>query len=328
MSRLRGAAQSVLNDPKRMRIVDRTTALALRVGAPPFSFFTRVGPARLPASTESLRRMGIYPIRDHYYQPLFNDAHLTQPLSAVRELPGIDWRHADQVALLEQLQFAEELLALDLAADPRSDLDFSLSNPSFGAGDAEFLYSMVRHIKPRRVFEIGSGNSTKIARLALQRNATETGVECEHVCIEPYEAPWLEHLGVRVIRQRVQDLDLEFFDQLAANDLLFIDSSHVIRPQGDVLCEYLQVLPSLASGVFVHIHDIFSPRDYPERWIRESVRMWNEQYLLEALLGNTGRYAVVAALNYLKHAEYDRLSAVCPYLTSDREPGSFYLRIR
>jgi len=272
--------------------------------------------------------MGLFPIRDHYYQPLFNDAHLTKSLTEVRRLPGIDWRHKSQVSLLSELRFADELLALHLDRLPKSDIDFSLENTWFESGDAEFLYSMIRHVKPSRVFEVGSGNSTKIVRLALKKNAIETGLVPEHVCIEPYEMPWLEQLGVRVIRERVEDVGLELFSQLEPNDLLVIDSSHMIRPQGDVLFEYLELLPSLPSGVFVHIHDIFTPRDYPEQWVRTNVRMWNEQYLLEALISNSDRYEIVAALNYLKHAEYVQLATVCPYMTSESQPASFYIRVR
>ena len=95
-----------------------------------------------------------------------------------------------------------------------------------------------------------------------------------------------------------------------------------------MLFEYLELLPSLASGVYVHVHDIFSPRDYPDAWVRTKVRMWNEQYLLEALLSNSDRYEIVAALNYLQHSEHELLAAHCPYLTPGAEPGSFYLRVR
>jgi len=327
VSNVESVARTVARKLRVKRLVDRTTAWGLRVASPPYLFFTWMGPAKLPTSRQTLRRMGLYPIRDHYYQPLFNDEHLTKELSAVRALPGINWRHGDQVALMDQLTYRQELVDLDLAAEPRGDLDFSISNPEFGSGDAEFLYSMVRLIKPARVIEIGCGNSTKILQLALRRNSAETGQECEHICIEPYEMPWLEQLGVRVVRERVENLGLEFFSQLGANDLLFIDSSHMIRPQGDVLFEYLELLPTLASGVYVHIHDIFSPRDYPDFFIHNLVRMWSEQYLLEALLAHSTRYRIVAALNYLHHSEYERLAQVCPYLVPSRIPGSFYLRV-
>lgn len=310
-----------------MRVVDHVTSVGLRIASPPYFLFSRLGPTRLPSSTRTLKRIGLFPIRDHYYQPLFNDAHLVRPLSEVRTLPGIDWKLESQVRLLAELGFADELRELHLDRPSQNDLDFHFENGGFESGDAEFLYSMIRRLKPLRVFEIGSGSSTKIAQLALRRNATEDGRIAEHICIEPYEMPWLEQLGIRVIRERVEDVGLSLFNQLESNDLLFIDSSHMIRPQGDVLFEYLELLPSLANGVFVHVHDIFTPRDYPDQWVRMDVRMWNEQYLLEALLSNTDRYQIVAALNYLKHAEYDQLSAVCPYLTPEREPGSFYVRI-
>lgn len=317
-----------LGVPRAMRFVDRVTAVALRIASPPYFFFTKLGPARLPSSTRSLKRMGLFPLRDHYYEPLFNDAHLTKSLTEVRRLPGINWRHESQMSLLSELGFSDELLALHLDSPPTSETEFFIKNGGFGSGDADFLYSMIRHLKPARVFEVGSGNSTKIAQLALKRNTTETGRVAEHICIEPYEMPWLEQLGVRVIRERVEDVGLELFSQLEPNDLLFIDSSHMIRPQGDVLFEYLELLPSLSSGVFVHVHDIFTPRDYPEQWVRTEVRMWNEQYLLEALISDSDRYEIVAALNYLRHTEYEQLASVCPYLTKEREPGSFYVRIR
>jgi len=108
---------------------------------------------------------------------------------------------------------------------------------------------------------------------------------------------------------------------------LFIDSSHVIRPNGDILYEYLQILPQLQSGVYVQVHDIFSPRDYLTEWQIEDVRFWNEQYLLEVLLSCEHRYEIVSALNFLKHKYFGDLKRVTPYLTEDREPGSIYFRI-
>ncbi len=328
MRRWRRAGKSIILDAKIRNVLDWITSVALWAASPPSKFFTRLGPARLPRSREKLKRMGIFPIRDHYFQPLFNDAHLIEPLSEVRHLPGINWRHRNQVELLESLTYAQELKSMKLMLPATHDTKFYMENGAFESGDAEFLYSMLRFLKPRRLIEIGSGNSTKIARNALQRNALETGDSCDHVCIEPFESPWLEQLEIKIIRERVEMVGLEIFMGLEAGDMLFIDSTHVIRPQGDVLFEYLQLLPSLASGVYVHVHDIFSPRDYPDQWVRNHVRMWNEQYLLEATIGNQDRYEVVAGLNYLKHTEFDRLLAACPYLTEDSEPASFYIRIR
>jgi hypothetical protein len=290
--------------------------------------FRRLGAKPLPKTSAHLKKIGVYPIRDHYSEPLFNDAYLLRPLGEDRELPGINLAVEEQINFLSKLQFSEELRQMKLDAPAKSDFDFCIQNGSFGSGDSEFLYQFIRYVKPKKVIEIGSGNSTKIVRLALKRNEAESGAAAEHVCIEPYEQPWLRDLtGITLIRERVEKLNYDWGRELQSGDLLFVDSSHMIRPQGDVVTEYLNIFPRLGCGVFVHIHDIFTPKDYPEAWLKDDVIFWNEQYLLEALLTNTNKYEITASLNYLKHHHYDNLVKVCPYLTREREPGSFYLRV-
>ena len=138
--------------------------------------------------------------------------------------------------------------------------------------------------------------------------------------------PWLEDAAVKLVRKKVEDVDSAFFAQLDENDILFIDSSHIIRPQGDVLYEYLELLPTLNQGVYVHIHDIFSPKNYLKQWLVDEIRFWNEQYLLEAFLSHNRDWKIVGALNYLHHHHYDELKLVAPYLQPQRQPGSFYLQ--
>lgn len=285
--------------------------------------------AKFPRSTRVLKKIGVFPIVDHYYEPMFNDSSLTRPLSDDRDLPGIDLNVDGQLDYLSKLNFSSELIAMKLDRQPVDLTDFYIDNPSYGPGDAEFLYQIIRSIKPRKIIEIGSGYSTKIARIALIKNHSESGQRATHTCIEPYEMGWLEKVdGIQVIRERVEACGLDWANELSPGDLLFVDSSHMIRPQGDVLKEYLEIFPLLASGVYIHIHDIFTPKDYPYQWIVNDVLFWNEQYLLEALLSNTERYEIVGAVNYLKHHQYEKLRAVCPYLTAEREPGSFYIRVR
>jgi predicted O-methyltransferase YrrM len=285
----------------------------------------RIGLQRLPLCRGAFIRIGLLPIRHHYYEPFTTGADLDRPLSDVRSLPGIRWNESAQLELLERLVFESELS--DLRA-PRTDpLDFRLENNSFEAGDAEFLYQFVRERKPKRVFEVGSGHSTLLVRAALRKNAAEhESKSYTHICIEPYEAPWLESAVSVVYRKRVEHVDKALFEELKEDDILFIDSSHVIRPQGDVVTEYLEILPRLRPGVIVHVHDIFSPRDYPASWVTERLWLWNEQYLLEALLTNTDCWEIVASLNMLKHNHFSALQRVCPYLTASHEPGSFYIR--
>lgn len=291
--------------------------------------YRQFGSANLPRTTMRLKKIGVFPIRNHYYEPLFADTQLQKPLSENRQLPGLNLNTRGQLSFLEKLVYSPELLALKLDSKSNDANSFYINNCSFDSGDAEYLYQFIRATKPSKFIEIGSGHSTKIANIALQKNKAEINQLAEHICIEPYEMPWLESLSdIQVLRKRIEDCAFHWPTELRSGDILFIDSSHIIRPQGDVLKEYLEILPQLASGVYVHIHDIFSPRDYPRRWIVDDVRFWNEQYLLEALLSNTNRYEVIGALNYLKNSHFDELKKICPYLTLEAEPGSFYIRVR
>jgi predicted O-methyltransferase YrrM len=284
----------------------------------------RAGLHRLPLSKKALLAVGVFPIRNHYYEPLFDTRSLRRPLDEKRRLDGIDWNVSEQLDLLKTFVFSGELAGIpNVRRDERS---FHFNNGSFESGDAEYWYQLIRAKKPARIFEIGSGNSTLMARRAIDRNREENpDYRCKHVCVEPYEQPWLEKLGVTVMRQRVEELKTEVFSELERGDILFIDSSHVIRPQGDVLFEYLELLPSLNPGVIVHVHDVFSPHDYLKQWVIDEVKFWGEQYLLEAFLTSNAQWKILGALNYLHHHEYDALKRVCPYLVPEREPGSFYM---
>jgi hypothetical protein len=281
---------------------------------------------QMPISKSVFSKVGVYPIADHYYEPLFNfNKHLTKPLDQDRVLPGLDLNETAQVKLINQFRYNNELQSFPTAK--RNDLEYYYYNPSYPAGDGELLYNMLRHIKPKQIIEIGCGYSTLMIQNAIKKNKEE-GSDCVHECIEPYEMPWLEKLPINIIRKKVEDIDLSFFQKLEESDLLFIDSSHMIRPQGDVLFEFLQILPLLNKGVIVHVHDIFTPRDYPEQWIKEFSRFWNEQYLLEAFLSNNSKYQVLLAANFLVHHYREELLAVCPVLAKqkEQEPGSFWIK--
>lgn len=308
-------------------LVDFSLMIILFFVSPFYYIFARLGGKRLPLCREFLKKIGVYPIRNHYYSPFFKDSILKKSLRKARDLPGIDFVEEKQLIFLKNLTFSNELKLMKLNDQKTNIKEFSLNNSSFQSGDAEFLYQVIRFLKPKTLIEIGSGHSTKIANQALKKNRFETFQEFRHVCIEPYENKWLESLDVQVIRDLIENCNLKIFDNLEENDILFIDSSHIIRPQGDVLKEYLEIIPRLKKGVVIHVHDIFSPRDYLDEWLREDVLFWNEQYLLECLLSNKGRYEILAALNFLKHTNYPNLKNVCPYLNKKREPGSLYFKV-
>ena len=291
------------------------------------SLVRRVGVYRMTVSRAILRRVGVFPIRDHYYEPMFHPRHLYRPLDQERRLPGIDFNIPRQLELLAQFDYAAELSRL-----PRKAAEgiFHYDNPNFGAGDAEFLYSAIRHFKPARILEIGSGYSTLMMMQAIAANrAQDPGYRCGVVCVEPYEMAWLDGTpGIEVLRRPVELLDERHVTDLRINDILFIDSSHVIRPQGDVVREYLELLPLLAPGVLVHIHDISTPRDYPALWVVDEVKLFNEQYLVEALLSGGTRFGVIGALNMLAHRHPDRMAEKFPVFrekAGTHEPGSLWL---
>lgn len=287
--------------------------------------FRRLNPEHLPLSRSCFRTVGIWPLRRHYYDPLFDARDLSYPLDKERALPGLDLNIAGQLEIISRMRYGAELR--DCLGPSQSELGFSFQNGSFVSGDADYLYGFVRAFRPARVVEVGCGNSTKLIHAAIGANQkSDPGYRCEHACIEPFEAPWLDQLGVRVIRERVERLSMDTFRTLVAGDLLFIDSSHIIRPCGDVLFEILEVLPILNSGVYVHFHDIFTPRNYLPEWLEKRGYLWNEQYLLEAFLSQNPHFRVIASLNHLHHTHYSALAAVCAQHDAAFEPGSFYIQ--
>lgn len=307
-------------------VLDPAMAPLSALSALQLRWVRRLGLASLPRTASALRRVGIFPVRDHYYEPMINPGHLRHPLDEVRDLPGIDLRIRHQLELLGQLRYGDELQRIPVTGGPGR---FGWENGTYFWYDAQFLYSMIRHLKPGRIIEIGSGNSTLIARMAIARNTEEDAAyACDHVCVEPYEMPWLEGTGARIVRRRVEELDPTFFTDLGRNDILFVDSSHMVRPQGDVLFEIQRVLPRLAPGVVVHVHDVFTPRDYPADWLVRKQLFWNEQYVLEAFLAMNPRFEVLAALNHLAVEHPEALRRALPVQKPDgpTRPSGFWIR--
>lgn len=197
----------------------------------------------------------------------------------------------------EQVNFLENVAGFyrDFYEDYKVDTDekrYKLENGMFDEADAILYYSILRRYSPKRVIEIGSGYSTALS-LDVKEKYLE---ECQIVCIEPYPDRLLQTLKykeeVTLYKEFVQKIDVKKFDELEAEDILFIDSSHVARMGGDVLAEYFQILPRIKSGVIVHIHDIFYPFIYPKKWLRQG-RCYNEAFILRALLMNNSEYEIL-----------------------------------
>ena len=147
--------------------------------------------------------LGLLPVHDHYYQPLINpNKHLTKSLRENRHLPGIDFNDKEQLELLSGFDYNTELIQIPL--EQKKPNEFYYNNGSYCSGDAEYLYSMIRHFKPENIIEIGSGSSTLICQKAIEKNSSESNYKCNHVCIEPYEQPWLNEIGVELIRKKLK----------------------------------------------------------------------------------------------------------------------------
>lgn len=292
----------------------------------------KVNISRLKLTRSGLQSIGLLPVLHHYYEPVVYDSDLFYPLDRERNISGLDLNVEEQLSMLNTFCYQSELIGFPIDGveqkTGKSLPEFYYNNPMFGPGDAEFLYSIVRKVKPKRILEVGSGYSTLIAANAIRKNREEDGeYQCRQVCIEPYEREWLESTGAEIIRKPVQQCDMSIFEELEGGDILFIDSSHMIRPQGDVLFEYLEALGRVKPGVYVHVHDIFTPRDYLHRWVVDEHRLWNEQYLLEAYLCHNNEFRIVGALNYLNHNYGQQMAKVFPVLASQKEfqPKSFWL---
>lgn len=278
------------------------------------------------------QRRGVHVVPNHFYQPIPDTRTLPEELwSRPSEMPGVEMNEAGQLELLELFaaRYKSEYDALprERTAVPHQ---YFVNNSAFETVDGEVLYCMVRHLRPRRVFEVGSGNTTYLSAQAALRNEAEGAPACELVAFEPYPNDTLRagFPGLsRLVATGAQEIPLETFAELGEGDILFIDSSHVLKIGSDVQYLYLEVLPRLRPGVHVHVHDIFLPAEYPRGWVMEERRFWNEQYLLQAFLAFNSAFEVRWAASYMHLRRPDRLEAA--FASYDRRggaPGSFWMR--
>ncbi len=245
----------------------------------------------------ALQELGINVTPNHFYWPIPDLRVLRRRRWPEPTLPsGVEFnlpRHVEFLkgtlsAYLNECSFPEEP-----GPEPYA---FHFNNGLFESVDAEIAYCMVRHFKPRRIVEIGGGFSTRLLATAVLENCKQTGTVCELTTIEPFPDRLLTKgfPGLsRLITKRVQEVPLNFFTCLNENDILFVDSSHVVGIGGDVCFEILNILPELHKGVVVHFHDIFLPFDYPEQTVLQNLCFWTEQYLLQAFLAFNREFEVI-----------------------------------
>ena len=286
-----------------------------------------------------LRRLGLRVVRErehhvlprNYYAPVPDPDELTPEVWQRRsDLAGIDLDLDAQVAFLRDdlAPFVAEWRP-DRAGEWGSGR-FYLDNGMYGPGDAELLYAMVRHLRPARVIELGSGFTTLAAAAACERNAAE-GAAPRYEAYDPYPrslvpagATW----PTETFEQRAQDVAIDAFLALGDGDLLIVDTTHVIKMGGDVNRVILDVLPRLADGVVVHFHDIWLPWEYHPGLVAE-LGFWNEQYLLQAYLADNPHWRVVLSAQALLRERRADFEAAVPSLAgSSSQPSNFWIRKR
>jgi len=243
-----------------------------------------------------------------------------------RQTPGLDWRDDEQVRLVRDVFACQPQLTFP--AGPTGDpTQYHGANEFFSRLDAWALQAMLRWLRPARFIEVGSGWSSLVA---AQVNREHLDGAMDLTCIEPYPADYLLP-GVpglsRLVDAPVQDVALETFLELGDGDVLFIDSSHVMKTGSDVQYLYHEVLPRLQAGVVVHVHDIFLPWDYPVDWVLAG-RGWNEQYVLQSFLAFNDAFEILLGIGWMAHHHPDALAEAIPgYPATTRDGGgSFWMR--
>lgn len=243
----------------------------------------------------------LFPI-GHFYSPIADPVDIRareqKIWMSVDEMPGINLNVSDQLKLLSQLK--PYTASIDYPVEQSEDsTTYFYQNDQFPVLDAEFLFAALCHFKPKSMIEVGSGFSSLITA-DVNRRIFQSKLDFS--CIEPFPRQFLID-GVegitRLVRQKVEDVDLSFFDRLDSGDILFIDSSHVSKIGSDVNYLFFEVIPRLKKGVIVHIHDIFLPDEYPKVWVIDQNRNWNEQYLLRAFLQFNRDWKVMWASHFM-----------------------------
>jgi hypothetical protein len=265
--------------------------------------------AKLQSEVNALKSSFGFVPPGHFYSPLPSLDEIKKDESKIfgsvpRDICSLDLHEAEQLNLLEK--FIPYYKEMPHRPSKREGLRYYFENPHYSYSDAILLHCMIRFLRPNSIIEVGSGFSSC---MMLDTNDLFFGGSIEVSCIEPYPEMLFSLIKdtdngkmkkMQVIPSRLQDVDLAKFEILQANDILFIDSTHVSKINSDVNRILFEILPRLSSGVYVHFHDIFFPFEYPKEWVYEG-RTWNEAYLLKAFLQYNSGFRIVLMNTFMEH---------------------------
>lgn len=239
-------------------------------------------------------------------------------------IDGIDLNTQEQVKLLEVFHtFYKEFSP---SPKPSKEKLYFYDNPMLGFNDAFILYCFLRYFKPKNIIEIGSGFSSAL----MLDTVYEFNLNMKFIFIDPFSKNILHVLSSKPegnykhIREEVQHVDLEKYSALQENDILFIDTSHVVKIGGELSFIFFSILPKLQKGVIIHIHDIWHPWEYPESMINKG-RIYNEIYFVRAFLQYNKDFKIMLFNSYIEEKQKDFISEKMPSLS--KNPGvSLWLR--
>ena len=280
-----------------------------------------------PAGPESVRPFLTWAPPGHFYSPVPDldeiERDAARIFGATSVLPGVELREKAQLERFAALAaLAREAPLPTRAGDGHR---YSTDNLNYGPGDAMMLQSMLRMLRPRRYLEVGSGWTTA---LALDTSERFLDGALEVTAIEPYpellDGVLRPGDPVEILARRVQDVPLETFTDLRASDVLFVDSSHVVKAGSDVHHLFTRVLPALAPGVVVHVHDVFWPFEYLRHWVAEG-RAWNEAYLVHAFLLYNDTFEILLWNHWLATAHPEVVASSLPAM-AENPGGALWMR--
>lgn len=269
-------------------------------------------------------RVGFDLTRRHFYSPI--PQTLPADWDTPRPMRGIRMDLDEQLRWLERsvAPTAHEFIPPVRVA---GDYNFVYENGAFGHGDADVLYGVIRNLQPARIVELGSGHSSVVIRLALERNQAD-GKGCDYRVFDPYPTDHLVGTGAAALNAEpipAEQVPDSVFEELRSGDVLFVDTTHTVKIGNDVLRIVLDALPLLAKGVIVHFHDIFLPYEYPSSFFVDHEFYWAEQYLLQAFLAFNPDFELCACLHALARQRKTELATICP-AAAGGNPASLWLR--
>jgi hypothetical protein len=262
---------------------------------------------RLKAESLIFTKNSCFPA-GHYYSPIISVDDIKKheldiwSKTIVDGIPGIDLRVEEQINLLKSL--SQYLHEIPFRAEKQANLRFYFDNGFYGYTDSVILFSVIRHFKPERIIEIGSGFSSAVI---LDTNELFFQKKINLAFVEPHPERLhsiMNHDDIKeatIIQNEVQVITLDLFEKLQAGDILFIDSTHVAKTGSDVNFILFDILPVLKSGVIIHFHDVSYPFEYPKEWVYKG-RNWNETYFLKAFLMYNMDFEIIFFSDYMhKH---------------------------